>query len=467
MVFSSYEFLFVFLPLVWLAYWAVAPRSAALGRWVLIAASLVFYGWWNWRYLPLLIVLALFTYVTGQWLRQGEARKPWALAGGIAVLLGALGYFKYTDFFIETANVTLGTEWKLLHIVLPLAISFFTFQKIGYLVDAYHKQAKDYTLGEFFCFVSFFPQLIAGPIVYHRELIPQLRDAARLKLNAVNIRMGLFLLSIGLMKKVLLADGFSPWVAEGMAGAANANFTTGWLTALAYTLQLYFDFSAYSDMALGIALLFNITLPFNFDSPYKSANIQEFWRRWHITLGRFLRDYLYLPLGGSRKGLARTCINLGIVFVLAGIWHGAGWTFLLWGAIHAAALITHRLFAAMGLRLLRLAGQGLTFFVVVLAWVVFRAENLDAAFALWHAMLLTAPDMAQFTTWLSQGERLAQWARLFLLGMGLALVWLAPNSLQLVRHVEAKPRFAWLAGLGAGLAVLSISSVSEFLYYRF
>ena len=312
--------------------------------------------------------------------------KKSILIFGIVSNLALLGYFKYADFFIENFNFISGSNVNLLHMVLPLAISFFTFQQIAYLVDSYRGETKEYDFLNYALFVTFFPQLIAGPIVHHKEMMPQFASKWNMVKNYRNIALGLFIFSIGLYKKVVIADTFAVWATAGFDTATTLNFFEAWATSLSYTFQLYFDFSGYTDMAIGIALLFNIKLPINFNSPYKALSIQDFWRRWHITLSRFLRDYIYIPLGGNKKGNFRTYTNLMATFILGGFWHGAGWTFLFWGFLHGLSLAIHRLWQTLGFKMWTWLAWLITFNFVNIAWVFFRAKEWDDALRILSSM---------------------------------------------------------------------------------
>ena len=286
-----------------------------------------------------------------------------------------MGYFKYTDFFIENINLLADGNVPTLDLALPLAISFFTFQQISYLVDSYRQETKEYDFLNYALFVTFFPQLIAGPIVHHKEMMPQFSKTRNKVKNYKNITIGLFIFSIGLFKKVVIADTFSVWATAGFDTATALNLFEAWATSLSYTFQLYFDFSGYADMAIGAALLFNIKLPINFNSPYKATDIQGFWRRWHITLSRFLKDYVYIPLGGNRKGDFRTYNNLLATFIIGGIWHGAGWTFVFWGFLHGIALVIHRAWSKLGFKLWTWLAWLITFNFINISWVFFRAKE--------------------------------------------------------------------------------------------
>jgi len=316
-----------------------------------------------------------------------RVHKKSVLAIGVITNLALLGYFKYSDFLIENFDLLFGASVPLMHLALPLAISFFTFQQIAYLVDSYRGETGEYDFLNYALFVTFFPQLIAGPIVHHAEMMPQFASRWNAIKNYRHIATGLFIFSLGLFKKVVIADTFAKWANAGFDTAAVLNFFEAWATSLSYTFQLYFDFSGYTDMAIGAALLFNIKLPFNFNSPYKALDIQDFWRRWHMTLSRFLRDYIYIPLGGNRKGSVRTYANLLITFVLGGIWHGAGWTFVLWGLLHGIALVLHRFWKIAGFSMPRILAWLITFLFINFTWVFFRATEWSDAVKVLKGML--------------------------------------------------------------------------------
>jgi len=412
MLFNSHGFIFVFLPLTLLVFHFLGRRGLVTQALAfLIVASLVFYGWWEPRYLILILVSIAANFGLSEALlrtsREKKRRRKWLMIAGVAGNLAALGWFKYADFFISSSNVMLGTDIHLQRILLPLAISFFTFQQVAYLVDTYRNETAERSFLRYALFVTFFPQLIAGPIVHHKEMLPQfVHTLSGIKLQ--NLIIGGTIFFFGLFKKVIIADGVSPYSDTVFAMAANGEvltFLEAWTGALAYSLQLYFDFSGYSDMAIGLARMFGIKLPLNFNSPYKSRNIIDFWRRWHMTLSRFLRDYLYFALGGNRKGEARTYANLMIVMLLGGLWHGAGWTFVLWGALHGIYLLVNHAWqhllaqrddAALTSRgilkrsigwLGTMAGHLLTLLAVVFAWVLFRAESVDTAANVYAGMI--------------------------------------------------------------------------------
>ena len=397
MLFHSFEFIFVFLPTVWLGYRYLVARDFSIGAtaW-LVAASLIYYGYWNPRFIPLIAGSVLVNFWLGTKLADPSSdrrtRRHYILASGIAFNLLLLGYFKYTNFLIENINVPLGLEIQIVPIVLPIGISFFTFQQIAFLVDSFRREAGEYNLLRYSLFVTFFPQLIAGPIVHHSELIPQFGQQGRHNM-ASDLIVGLTIFVIGLFKKMIIADTMALGVDNtfgAAAAGADPTFFESWGAALCFNFQIYFDFSSYSDMAIGLGRMFGIRLPINFTSPYKADSIVDFWRRWHITLSRFLRDYLYIPLGGSRRGKARRYVNVVITMILGGIWHGAAWTFLLWGAMHGVFLLINLIWRERFPRRRsgnRWIGRVVTLLCVVVAWVPFRAGNFEAVLAMYRGML--------------------------------------------------------------------------------
>lgn len=387
MLFNSYVFIIGFLPLTLILYYLSAKKfGSQCARCVLILASLFFYSWWDVRNLPILLASILVNYVLAGRILQsggGRARKVWLIAG-ILFDLGLLGYFKYTAFAVETINSLLQTGFAVPQIVLPLGISFFTFTQIACLVDSYRGEVKGYSKSGYFLFVTIFPHLIAGPILYHKDMIPQFMDEKNYRINYENMNRGIAWFTLGLAKKVLIADHLSKYVAEAFSHADHLSMVDAWFASFAYTLQLYFDFSGYSEMAIGLGLMLNFRLPLNFNSPYKSTSIIEFWRRWHMTLSAFLKDYLYIPLGGNRTG--HHLRNIMITMLLAGLWHGAGWTFIFWGGLHGLYICINHMWRKAGRSLPKPAGWLVTFMAVNIAWVFFRADDFGTAFAVIQAM---------------------------------------------------------------------------------
>ncbi|PSR19090.1 membrane-bound O-acyltransferase family protein [filamentous cyanobacterium CCP3] len=403
MLFTSPEFIFLFLPATLASFYLLgAKRNLRLAIIFLIINSLIFYSWGKLEYLILIFSSIFVNYYLGFMLGKTQTKsvKKVILILGFIFNLGLLGYFKYFNFFLETANSLFQLSWSLQNIALPLGISFFTFQQVAYLVDAYNDEVKDYRFLEYSLFVCFFPQLIAGPIVHHKEILPQFSRLKTYAFDLDELAIGLSIFSFGLFKKIVLADSISVYVEPIFGAAQQGAFPSlfeAWGAALAYTFQLYFDFSGYSDMAIGLARMFRVTLPENFNSPYKAICIIDFWRRWHITLSNFLKEYLYIPLGGNRKGKRRRDLNLFLTMLLGGLWHGAGWTFILWGGLHGLFLIAnnwwHEFIRRLGYNpdkpkpLNRVIGIIVTFVSIVFAWVLFRSESLQAAVAMFRGMI--------------------------------------------------------------------------------
>ena len=416
----------------------------------------------------------IFNYYIGKRLIKLQHTATKVLLGvGIFFNLALLGYFKYSDFFIMNFNTMTGSDIGLLYLALPLAISFYTFQQIAYLVDSYRGETKEYDFLTYALFVTFFPQLIAGPIVHHSEMMPQFTKKENKIFNHFNIALGLFIFSMGLFKKVVIADTFAMWATKGFDVAPTLNMIEAWITSLSYTFQLYFDFSGYTDMAIGAALLFNIKLPNNFFSPYKATNIQDFWRRWHITLSRFLKDYIYIPLGGNRKGEIRTYTNLFTTFVLGGIWHGAGWTFVLWGILHGLALVLHRVWQKLGFKMYSVFAWFITFNFINIAWVFFRATNFESAIKVLKGMFMgdiIVPSAVTQYIALPAGK----WSKLFqseaYLGVwfafGFLVILLFPNSMQW--KMKFKTNFIYMIfTILFFLSIFLLNRKSEFIYFNF
>ena len=483
MLFNSFEFIFIFLPIVFLGYFYLCSwRLTVASKVWLVSGSLFFYGWWNPLYLPLILISALVNYAVGRWLSgpaPGWVTQRTLLIIGIALNLSLLGYFKYTDFVIGNVNALFSAGIPLTHIALPLAISFFSFQQIAYLVDSYRYEAREYDLLNYLLFVTFFPQLIAGPIVHHREMMPQFASRRHMVKRYRNIASGLFIFGIGLFKKVVLADTFAQWANPGFDTLSSLPLVDAWATSLSFSFQLYFDFSGYTDMAIGGALLFNIRLPVNFDSPYKAVSIQDFWRRWHVTLSRFLREYVYVPLGGNRAGAFRTNVNLVAVFLLGGLWHGASWMFVIWGALHGVALVVQRLWQRAGLAMPVIPAWFITFNFVNFTWVFFRARTMDDAVKVMQGMVgmsgLGLP--ARLADWLAverfgvafqRGTALTEASSLPLwILAAMAIVFVCRNSVQLsTAFTASRSQLLFAAALFMAGLVYSGGS-AEFIYFDF
>ena len=461
MLFNSYEFLLFFLPIVIAGYFLV--NRYGWGNAWLVGASFFFYSYWRVEYVWLLVVSIAVNFVVGRAIvhrgAQGQATKG-LLALGVAFDLLLLGYFKYANFFAENVANLLGLPQPHLDVLLPIGISFFTFTQIAFLVDAHHRKAQEPSLVNYSLFVTYFPHLLAGPILHHREMMPQFADTANKRVDFDNMARGLTLLAIGLAKKVLIADTLALTVGEGFGSAHPLSFADAWLTILCYTMQIYFDFSGYTDMALGMALMMNIRLPQNFDSPYRQRNLREFWRHWHMTLMRFLRDYVYIPLGGSRRGEAFTAFALVLTFTLGGLWHGANWTFVLWGFVNGVGLVVVRLWSRTKIELPVLVAWAITFLFVNLGWVLFRAPDVHAATSFLHT--------------LAGGHGFAGFAVIHPPPFTLAVLVAACVLAALPRNsnrIVAEMSFGWplQAAVAVLLAagILSVGNPTEFLYFNF
>ena len=514
MLFNSYEFLLGFLPIAILGFFAFGRLGKTWSIGWLAACSLFFYGWWNAHYLVLLVASIVGNFLAGGRIARyagQRAGRGW-LAAAVGANLLLLGYFKYADFFLGSANALLGTHLPALRILLPIGISFFTFTQIAFLADAYAGKVREYRFVPYVLFVSYFPHLIAGPVLHHKEMMPQFDDDRNQRASASNFAVGLTIFAIGLAKKVLIADNLADDAAPIFEPQADAaSLLVAWGGALAYTFQLYFDFSGYSDMAIGLSRLFGVKLPLNFDSPYKSRDISDFWRRWHMTLSRFLRDYLYIPLGGNRRGPLRQRFNLMTTMVLGGLWHGAGWNFVIWGTMHGSFLVVHQIWQGLAgpfrSRLPPRLATGLavatTFVCVVFAWVYFRAPDLPTANRIVAGMLgshgVAIPQviMARLgpaQAWLQRlhvgsflsggGAFVETWC--WVVGAAL-LAFAAPNTQEIMCRFEpaliddrrglrcAAPALTWLqtprgavlVGLLFGFGVLALSRPTQFLYFQF
>ena len=494
MLFNSAIFVFAYLPIVWIGYLVAQrlPWARAGIAWLGIA-SLFFYGWWNPAFVPLLLVSIVANYGVGRlldptvWNASERSRKALLIAA-VSANLAALGYYKYANLLSSSFGSVTGIATPVFDVLLPLGISFYTFTQIAYLVDTWSARRAEKSFSAYLLFVTFFPHLIAGPVLHHSEMMPQFLGGTRGVRLALAME-GLAFFACGLAKKVLIADSVAPTANRAfmLAQTDALGLVDSWFGALAYTVQIYFDFSGYSDMAIGLGLLFGIRLPLNFNSPYKATSIIDFWRCWHMTLSRFLRDYLYIPLGGSRQGPTRRQVNLMLTMLLGGLWHGAAWTFVVWGGLHGAYLqVNHawrhvvgkspRLQALLARHALawKLFAWALTFAAVVVAWVFFRAESFTAA-----ANMLAGMFAASRTL----DAQLVDGHTAFYLVLGLAIAFLARNSQQLLTgafdrlmapgRLFAHPFFQGspagaLLFLIVSLTIISISwGTNEFIYFNF
>ncbi|MFB9325859.1 MBOAT family O-acyltransferase [Paenibacillus aurantiacus] len=483
MLFNSYVFIFAFLPITVIVYFLLNRfRLSYVAKTWLALSSLFFYGWWDVKYVPLILGSIAFNYTMGRLLMRvpggykppddqplayqtepGVGKRKALLAFAIVSNVLLLIYYKYADFFLTNLNDIAGTDFALLKLVLPLGISFFTFTQIAFLVDAYKRKAREANIVSYVLFVTFYPHLIAGPILHHGEMMPQF-DRVRSKVwNWKNAALGVFVFGMGLFKKVVIADTFAGYASDGFNTATQ--FVDSWVAALSYTFQLYFDFSGYTDMAIGAALLFNIRLPQNFNSPYKALNLQDFWRRWHMTLSRWLRDYIYIPLGGNRKGEARMLANNMIVFLVGGLWHGAGWTFLFWGFLHGFGQIVHRLWGKLckklGFQLPKWTAWLITFVYVIIAWVFFRATSWDQAIRILKGMSgLQGFDFNRLTMD-------ALLPPILLLLLFFPIVLFTRNSSERMETFRPTWKIGFVIAFLFIMSLLYFNQISEFLYFNF
>ncbi len=498
MLFNSFAFFLVFLPLSLTGYFVLSKYSIKASIAFLLFASVCFYGYWSLTYLPLLLGSIAINYGVGGLIKRckdsgKESAAKYVLNAGLVLNLGALVFFKYVDFLVVNVGALLGQVWSPFGIILPIGISFFTFTQIAYLVDCQAGKVSEYQAENYGLFVTYFPHLIAGPIIHHKDMMPQFVNPATHIFSTGRLALGLLIFSVGLFKKVVLADGVAAFVAPVFdVHHASLTMAEAWVGVLAYTFQLYFDFSGYCDMAYGLSYMFGVVLPVNFNSPYKARSIIDFWRRWHITLSSFLKDYLYVPLGGNRLGPRRRYLNLFITMLLGGLWHGANWTFIVWGALHGVYLIAnHALRHLLGAdvdgrdsrkisgALMLVSGASLTFLSVVLAWVFFRASSVVVAMDILKAM-------SQGTFTLQPGN-LAGLNRIMNLQAGMlwvltcaGIAFLTPNVYDVLAHgkrigIERRLQ-AQSSGILFGfllviilllLAITETRGVSEFLYFNF
>ena len=478
MLFSSYEFLVLFFPVTLLGYFLINRLGPiGLGRLWLLVMSLTYYGWWNINYVPLILGTILFNYVVSLALMRRHAQnRPTGLwlAFGVSANLALLGYYKYANFFLDNVIGAAGGRFDVLHIALPLGISFYTFQIIAHLADSAQGKVKDTDILNYALFVLFFPQLIAGPIVHHKEMMPQFDELRNRRVRLENLASGLFIFSIGLFKKVVLADQLAVYADSGWDNMDSITTLSAAITMLAFTFQIYFDFSAYSDMAIGCGRMLNINLPINFKSPYKARNMAEFWRRWHMTLGRFLFDYLYKPLGGGRYGWLFTGRNVLIVFFLGGLWHGAAWTFVVWGLLNGLAVAAAHIWGRFARPLPFVIAWGLTFSFTVVAWSYFRAPTLSDGWAM-IAALFGANGIVVTETFAFTGLPVAPVgggfvslsSPMLMILLCATIAFFTPNSIELLERFRPNAlRLVWAASSFI-LGFLYVDTTRSFLYWVF
>jgi len=489
-LFNSYEFIFVFLPVSFFIYFYLNhKRLTTASKIWLVFASLFFYSWWNIVYLPLILTSVFFNYaIASAIVDRDELKKKYfskksLLQIGLVFNIGLLAYFKYADFFISNTNSLVNTDIGLLHLALPLAISFFTLQQIAFLVDSYEGLAKEKKFINYIMFVTFFPQLIAGPIVHHKEMMPQFVSIRNKAKNYKNIALGLFILSIGLFKKVVIADTFAIWATAGFDTATTLNLFEAWFTSLSYTFQLYFDFSGYTDIAMGAALLFNIKLPINFNSPYKATGIIDFWQRWHITLSRFVTTYIYTPLVKSFDNLNfhKAMVATFVTFLIAGLWHGASWMFVIFGGLHGLALVVNNYWKKTKIKINKILAWFITFNFVNITMVFFRAEEWDDAIKVLSSMFsldnIMLPNILESVLpflnkygvefgWFTQNIQGKSFTLVFLI-IGFILVLFFENSSKKLDNFKLNFINSFIFVMAFTISLYKLSGYSEFLYFRF
>ena len=482
MLFNSYIFILLFLPLCIAGYFLLNRIKPVVANVYLLGMSLWVYGYLNPSYIAIIVSSVIINYLFYLGIKKSDkkAGRKAMLIFSVVINLGILAWFKYMDFFIENINAVFKSDYALLKIALPLGISFFTFQQLSFVIDTYRGEVADYGFIDYACYVTFFPQLVAGPIVSHDEFIPQFQKEENRKVNFDNLTKGIYLFVLGLSKKVLIADIFGAAVDTGYGTVKTLSSTAALFIILGYTIQLYFDFSGYCDMALGIGKMFNIKLPNNFNSPYKSANISEFWDRWHMTLTRFFTKYVYIPLGGNRKGKVRTYVNIMTVFFLSGLWHGADWTFVFWGVCHGLLLVLYRIFKKQLDKIPRIIGTFFTFITVNILWVFFRAPGFNTAFRVFRRVFNGGFEMLpdtmteafnlpeiNFIFMGKAGMYLPHILTLVMLLFSLGIIFFAKNNHETADDKPISIHKALPTGVLLAWCVLSLDSVSSFLYFNF
>lgn len=482
MIFQSYLFLFAFFPVLFIVYYVfLKNEKIKLADIFLAMMSFVFYAYGNVKYLYFLGLEVLVNYAVYRllvWLEYQKSYqkvRKWLCGGAVAGNLFLLFYYKYYNFFVENWNGIFHTEHSIRTLIVPLGISFITFQQIAFLVDAYRGECDNCTLLEYTIFVSFFPHISSGPIMTQDQFFPILRSEKRKEIDWDRINRGMFLFIFGLGKKVLLADMFEQAVDWGYGNIASLNGMSMFLITVFYSFQIYFDFSGYSDMAIGISWMLNLDLPVNFDSPYKAYSVVEFWKRWHISLTGFLTKYIYIPLGGSRKGDLRTYCNTMIVFLCSGIWHGASWMFVLWGALHGVAMVLTKALKRYGERIPRILKRSMTLLFINFTWIIFRTAGLKELREVFYAFLKGGisinPDLFQFFG--IAGNRTGEYAILYsilllfsVIGI-LVFLLIAPNAKEAAEKMKYKVWHGFVAAGIIALCILHFSGVSSFVYFNF
>lgn len=484
MLFNSYSFIFLFLPLVLAGYYLLGRFGVKAAAGWLAIASLFFYSYWDISFLPLLLGSIIFNYGTGCLIdkAEGRQRKLW-LAFGVVVNILLLGYYKYTGFLLNNINEFLQAGLTVPAIILPIGISFFTFTQTAYLVDLYRRETNNTSFVYYVEFVTIFPHLIAGPIISHKEMLPQFLNPDNLKVNYHNLANGLLLFSLGLGKKVIIADSLAIWANYVFAHSQETNILMAWIGSLSYTIQLYFDFSGYSEMAVGLGMMLNLKFPRNFNSPYQATSFIDLWRRWHMTLGQWVRDYIYIPLGGNRRGECRKYMNLLTAMIIIGIWHGAGWTYVIWGTLHGLLLLVNHGWRYLGGNIPKILAMPMTFLAWNFGQTIFRADSLSDAWNLirnmWGLGNLSTSCEGLPLGWFSLGEIIGRaptagsveliWGCLATLSVLLLLLFFVPNPQTLVEKYNLTAHWQIMAVtmIILTISLMCMTTSGEFLYFQF
>ena len=460
MLFNSYEFVFLFLPITFIIYFYLnSKKLVSASKIFLVIASLVFYSWWNIIYLPLLAGSMIFNFFVGQALGRKSTRAM--LTFGILGNVALLAYFKYTDFFISNFNWAFSKDISLLHLALPLAISYFTFQQIAFLVDSYRSETKEYNFLNYALFLTFFPQLLMGPIMHHKEIIPQFQTRWKSFIKWENVALGLFIFAIGLAKKTLIGDPLTDYAQYAFNNAQKLSLIEAWYASTSYVLSYYFDLSGYADMAIGIGKMFNIDIPKNFNSPYKARNFADYWKRWHITLSRFLGDYIYKSLGGNQKLAIVMYMNIMITFLVSGFWHGAGWNFLVWGLLNGVFVVMAHIMKRANLQMNLYVAWFLMFVGLILTRILFVANDFSDA---WY-VTYTLFDISNLR--FVNLNYIDPYLQSFYLVLALGLALGAKNSMEIAENFKPNLKYMFYTIILLTAALFTFSSAKEFLYFQF
>ena len=460
MLFNSYEFLLVFLPLTFIVYFYLnSKKLITLSKIFLVLASLTFYSWWNVIYLPLILGSMIFNFYVGQFL--GKNRTKQMLTFGIIGNVALLGYFKYTDFFIENFNWALNKDVELLHLALPLAISYFTFQQIAFLVDSYRGETKEYNFLNYALFITFFPQLLMGPIMHHKEIIPQFQTKWKSFIKWENVALGLFIFAIGLSKKTLIGDPLTDYAQYAFDNAQKLSMVEAWYASVSYVLSYYFDLSGYADMAIGIGKMFNINIPKNFNSPYKARNFADYWKRWHITLSRFLGDYIYKSLGGNKSLVWVMYLNIMITFFVSGFWHGAGWNFVVWGLLNGIFVVMAHMMKKADLEMNFYVAWFLMFFGLILTRILFVSNDFADA---WY-VTTTLFDISNLR--FENLFYIDPYLQSFYIVLALYLALACKNSMEISENFKPNFKYIFYTVILLAASMFTFSSAKEFLYFQF